>query len=125
VLFRSNTSAVTALSLTISGSVDKIKSSDASYKKVYDDFTALKDKATDWYEKNLVPLETQTTKAYDLAKGYATEYDALKASYDTKYAEWEMPKGTDLHVAMRQALDKTHPEDLKTLLEHRAKDLIQ
>ena len=44
---------VSALTLTISGNVDKMRSSDAAYKRVYDDFTALKDKASTYFDKNV------------------------------------------------------------------------
>ena len=81
-----------AITATLTGNVEKLRSSDAAYKKVYDDFSSLKDKATSYFNSEVQPLEDKAQSAYDAAKVAAQKYDDIKTSYDTKYAEWQKYK---------------------------------
>lgn len=74
-------STVAAIGMTLSGNVDKLRSSDAAYQRVYDDFSSLKDKAANIFDTEIKPLQDQVQTEFNEAKSLSTEYDKNLTQY--------------------------------------------
>jgi len=94
-----NSVAATTLSTAISGKVDQINKNNEVGQGLYDNYTSLKEKATDYFNTKVDPAQAEEKQNYAAYVAARDEYTKLKDQFDAQYKIWNDNKDSNVDAA--------------------------
>jgi hypothetical protein len=94
-----NSVAATTLSTAISGKVDQINKNNEVGQGLYDNYTSLKGKATDYFNTKVDPAQAEEKQNYAAYVAARDEYTKIKDQFDAQYKIWSDNKDSNVDAA--------------------------